>query len=110
MKITRNIQNVPQDAFSSLVRVALSLLCILGIGGLIFNMLAPGGLLEPMIEAAWEMHPGVAALTLIALVIGARLAKAQLENYDRSNTDSFWYLFQGFGVYFAYRLLTIGTF
>jgi hypothetical protein len=109
MRPARNFQHVPQDAFSSLISMALSLLCLLGIGGVLFNLLSPGGLLEPMIEAAWQMHPGVAVLTITGLVLGAKTAKSTLESYDRSNTDSFWYLFQGLGVFFAYRLLTTGT-
>jgi len=109
MRPARNIHNIQQDAFSSLISMALSLLCMLGIGGVLYNLLSPGGMLQPIVEAAWQMHPGVAATTVVALVIGATLAKSRLESLDRRNTDSFWYLFQGLGVYFAYHLLSTGT-
>ena len=110
MRTVRHARNLPQDALASFVSMALSLLCVLGIGGIIFNLLAPSGFLEPMIEAAWQMHPAVAALTVIALVMGAKIAKSHLESYDRNNTDSFWYVYQALGAYFVYRLLTTGTF
>jgi hypothetical protein len=112
MRPARNFQNGPDEAFSSsssLLSTALAFLCMLGIGGTIFHMLTPGGLLEAIIASAWETHPGVAALTVLGLVAAGRIAKTHLESYDRPNTNAFWYLFQGLGVYFAYRLITMGT-
>jgi hypothetical protein len=112
MRPARNFQNAPHPSLSSsssLLSTALGLLCMLGIAGTVFHMLTPGGLLEPIIVSAWETHPAVAALTVLGLVAGARIAKSHLESYDRPNTDAFWYLFQSLGVYFAYRLITMGT-
>jgi hypothetical protein len=92
---------------SSVVMLGLA---SLGIAGLAYHALAPGGLLGPWLGRLWANHPVAATLVLIGLVAVTLTARAQSgARAMQRGGDGPLYVLVALGMFFAVRWLVTGT-
>jgi hypothetical protein len=99
------------DAFASIFNIALLLLLLLGVCGLIYKALKPGGWMGHVLDAAWHAHPGFAALAGMGALAGLVAAKRWLDatSEDGSRGDILVYAGLALGLFFAFELFVNGS-
>ncbi|MCW5626899.1 MAG: hypothetical protein KIT73_19430, partial [Burkholderiales bacterium] len=102
----------PRTDFTRAAVQALSLLLLLlGVGGLVYKALRPGGWISHWLSGFWHVHPGYAALTAIALAAGGYGLKRWLDESSPAGTrgDVLLYAALALGLFFAFELLVNGS-
>lgn len=100
-----------QDIGSFAYSVAMLGLALLGMAGIVYHCLAPGGILGPWLARLWSRHPVMTLLVAVGLVtmlLAARSQPASSRSINAS-TDLPLYVFVALGTLFASRLLVYGT-
>lgn len=99
------------DAASTLFNAALLMLLVLGICGLIYKALKPGGWIGHVMDAAWHAHPGFAALAGMGILAGLVAVKRWLDSTseDGSRGDVLVYGGLALGLFFAFELVVNGS-
>jgi hypothetical protein len=99
------------DAASTLFNIILLLLLLLGVCGLIYKALKPGGWIGHVMDAAWHSHPGFAALAGMGILAGLVAAKRWLDatSEDGSRGDILVYGGLALGLFFAFELFVNGA-
>ena len=96
------------DFLHSLTLAALGLL---GMTGIVYHALAPGGWFAGWLGRLWSQHPGFASLVLIGLLTMGLAARNQVsrQRFAQGGTEVPLYIFVAFGTVFAGRMLVYGT-
>jgi len=91
--------------------LALAALALVGMAGVVYNALAPNGLMWPWLARLWANHPGFGVLVLVGLVTMTLAARSQAVSRPKAdgNSDLPLYVFVALGILFAIRLLVYGT-
>jgi len=93
---------------SSLAVVALALL---GMGGVVYHILAPNGWLHPWLARLWADHPGMTALVLIGVATMAVASRSKVQGRPVFNgrSDAPLYVFVALGTFFVARWILSGA-
>jgi hypothetical protein len=88
------------DSLSSLGLVALALV---GMGGIVYHVLSPGGLISHWLGRLWATHPVLGLLAIVGLITMGLTARANPASSRKAhgNSDLPLYVFVGFGTFFA---------
>ena len=107
----RSLFGVVHEGFSTLFQLMFLSLLLLGLGGLVFKAVRPGGWLEGLLGGAWAIHPGYALLAILVLAAGGAWAKRTAERLPMFKHRGEWLLYSwlAVGAYFAIRLIATGT-
>ena len=107
----RGLFGAVHEGFQTLFQLMFLSLLLLGLGGLVFKAVRPGGWLEGLLGGAWAINPGYAMLVAVALFIGGAWVKRAAERQSIFRQRGEWLLYSGLalGAYFAIRLIATGT-
>jgi hypothetical protein len=99
------------DVLGFLYSMGLAGLGLLGMTGIVYHALAPGGLFTGWLGRMWDQHPGFALLVLTGLLTTALAARNQIghQRFERGSNEAPFYFFIALGTLFAGRLLVYGT-
>jgi fumarate reductase subunit C len=90
--------------------LALVALALLGMAGLLYHTLAPGGLVGAWLDRLWASHPAFTILVLLGLGTMALAARAPgRASRAVGYSDAPLYIFVSLGTLFAARLVLNGT-
>lgn len=107
----RSLFGVVHEGFQTLFQLMFLSLLLLGLGGLVFKAVRPGGWLEGLFAGAWAANPGYGMLAVVALLVGSVWAKRAAENLPLFRRQGNWLLYSclALGAYFAVQLIATGT-
>jgi hypothetical protein len=107
----RSLFGVLHEGFHTLFQLLFLSLLLLGLGGLIFKAVRPGGWVEALSGGLWEANPSYAIGALLALIIGSIWAKRAVESLPLFNRRSEWLVYGclALGAFFAVQLIANGT-
>jgi len=90
---------------------AIFALLVLGVVGLIYKALKPGGFLGRWLDTFWHMHPGYAALMVIAILAGGYGFKRWLDasSMNSARGDILVYAGLALGLFFGFQLIVTGS-
>jgi len=90
---------------------AIFVLLVLGVVGLIYKALKPGGFVGRWIDTFWHMHPGYAALMVVAILAGGYGFKRWLDagSMNGSRGDILVYAGLALGLFFGFQLIVTGS-
>lgn len=90
---------------------AIFVLLVLGVVGLIYKALKPGGFIGGWLETFWHMHPGYAALMVVAILAGGYGFKRWLDAsaMDSARGDILVYAGLALGLFFGFQLIVTGS-
>jgi hypothetical protein len=93
------------------VHGAVFSLLVLGVVGLIYKAFKPGGLVSQWLETFWHMHPGYAALMVVAILAGGFGLKRWLDatSLDGARGDVLIYAGLALGLFFGFQLIVTGS-
>ena len=96
------------EFLSSLAVVALALL---GMGGIVYHTLAPGGWIQPWLARLWANHPGMVILVLVGILTMAVASRSKVRRGPAFNGrgDAALYLFVALGALFGARWILNGA-
>lgn len=85
-------------------------LMILGVGGAMFKVLMPDGLLRIFMHEIWRLDTGYMLIIPLFALIAFILAKRWLDGFNvkASLGDLIMYAWMALGLYFAFKLLVTG--
>jgi hypothetical protein len=103
--------NRVNDTLAFLHSLTLVGLGLLGMAGVLYHALAPEGWFTGWLGRVWSQHPALAFLVLVGLLTMTLAAHNQVggKRYDQGSNEIPFYLFIGFGMFFAGRLIVYGT-
>lgn len=86
-------------------------LLVLGVVGLIYKALKPGGFLGAWLDTFWHMHPGYAALMVVAILAGGYGFKRWLDasSMNGARGDILVYAGLALGLFFGFQLIVTGS-
>jgi len=100
----------PSNLLADVGSVALLALVLLGVVGLGYRALRPGGWLGSSLDYLWEKGPGLVWLAGFVLVLGGALLKrAFFPRRQPGQSDLLLYFGLSLGVFFLFRLLVTGS-
>lgn len=101
----------PNNLFADVGGVAMLALVLLGVVGLGYRALRPGGWLGSGLDYLWEKGPGLVWLAGFALVLGVAAIKRVFfpRRTAADQSDLLLYFCVALGVFFLFRLLVTGT-
>lgn len=90
---------------------AIFVLLVLGVVGLIYKALKPGGFVGRWLETFWHMHPGYAALMVVAILAGGYGFKRWLDasSMNSARGDILVYAGLALGLFFGFQLIVTGS-
>jgi hypothetical protein len=101
----------PNNLFADVCSVALLALVLLGVVGLGYRALRPGGWLGSGLDYLWEKGPGLVWMGGFALVLGGAAVKRILfpRRAAAHQGDLWLYFCVALGLFFLFRLLVTGS-
>ncbi len=86
-------------------------LLILGVAGLIYKTLKPGGLVGRWLDGVWHIHPGYAAFMVVAILTGGYGFKRWLDasSMNGARGDILVYAGLALGLFFGFQLIVTGS-
>ena len=100
----------PSNVLADVGSVALLALVLLGVVGLGYRALRPGGWLGSGLDHLWEKSPGLVWVSAFAVVLGAALIKRLFfPRRQAGQSDLLLYFGMALGVFFLFRLLVTGS-
>ncbi len=108
----RTRRDAPNNVLADVGSIAVLVLILIGLVGLAYRALRPGGWLGSTLDYFWEKSPGlvwlIAFATVIALAVGKRAFFPTRQRQAQS--DLFLYVGLALGVFFLFKLLVTGSF
>ncbi len=106
----RSLSSIVHEGLHTLLQLLFLSLLLLGLGGLVFKAVRPGGWIESALGGAWNVHPGYALAILGALILGGTWAKRAAERLPLFNRRGDWLVYGclALGAYFAIQLSVTG--
>ena len=94
-----------------LYSVAVVALALLGMGGVVYHILAPEGAIHPWLAGLWNSHPTMVTLVLVGFLtmVAASRSKPSRSSAFLGRTDLPLYVFVGLGTLFVARWLLNGA-
>ena len=101
----------PSNLFADVGSIALLALVLLGLVGLAYRILRPGGWLGSTLDYLWEKNPGLVWLTGFGIVLFGAMARNVF--FPRRNQayhgDLLLYIGVALGLFFLIRLVATGS-
>jgi hypothetical protein len=101
-----------QDTLGWLYSLTILALALLGMGGIAYHALAPGGLIETRLQPLWDAHPVFLCIVLIGLTTMVLATPTPLPIARRRSVrrrDTALYALVALGTFFAARLIVSGA-
>ena len=100
-----------QDFLEFVSSLAMVALALLGMGGIVYHTLAPGGWIQPWLARLWDSHPWMAILVLVGVVTMAAASRSKVNGGPtfKGRTDAPLYLFVALGTFFCARWILSGA-
>lgn len=103
-------RNGPSNVLADVGSVALLALVLLGVVGLVYRALRPGGWLGSGLDYLWEKSPGLVWLVGFAVVLAGALFKPVFfPRRQPGQSDLLLYFGLSLGMFFLFRLLVTGS-
>jgi hypothetical protein len=99
------------DLLGFLQSFLLLSLALVGMAGVIYQTISPGGMIASVLGRVLSDHPVLSCLVLIGLVTMILAARGQVERkrFNRGGNETPLYIFVALGTFFAARILVYGT-
>jgi hypothetical protein len=107
----RSAAAIVQEGLQTLFQLMLLCLLVLGLGGLVYKAVGPGGWLESALTHIWKSDPVYALLGVLALVIAGGGVRRGVDRLPLFGKGGDWLVYGclALGGFFALRLIATGS-
>jgi hypothetical protein len=111
-RTSRTLGQMLRSGMEDAVAVAVVGLVVLGVGGLVYKLLNPGGWLSEWLGRLWDKSPGLVWVVGFAGAAVVILGKHVYDRNPRGNSargNLAVYAFLALGLFFFFKLIVIGS-
>ncbi len=111
-RTSRTLGQMLRSGMEDAVAVAVVGLVVLGVGGLVYKLLNPGGWLSDWLGRLWDKSPGLVWVVGFAGAAVVILGKHLYDRNPRGNSargNLVVYAFLALGLFFFFKLIVIGS-